>query len=52
VESKQTTPERALPLIQEADELLSILIRSRKTAESRKAEEAQADKQSSQRRSR
>lgn len=52
VESKQASPDRASPLIQEADELLSILIRSRKTAESHKAEQDRIDKQSSQRRSR
>ncbi|MGH9409130.1 MAG: four helix bundle protein [Vicinamibacterales bacterium] len=52
VESGQTAAERALPLIREADELLSILIRSRKTAESRKADQDRVDKQSSQRQSR
>jgi four helix bundle protein len=50
VESKQTRAETAAPLIQEADELVSIFVRSRKTAESRKAEQERQEKQTAPRR--
>jgi len=52
VESRQTDPTAAAPLIQEADELVSIFVSSRKTAESRKAEQDRLDKQTSPRRPR
>ena len=44
VESNLATPERTAPLLQEANELLSILIRSKKTAETRKAAQENANK--------
>jgi four helix bundle protein len=39
VESRQTDTKTAAPLIQEADELVAIFVRSKKTAEARKAEQ-------------
>lgn len=50
VESNLATSEQAAPLIQEADELLSIFIRSRKTAETRKAEQERLDRETARRR--
>ena len=44
VESNLTTAEHAAALIQEADELLSIFVRSKKTAETRKAEQERLSK--------
>ncbi len=50
IESNLATPEQAAPLIQEADELLSIFIRSKKTAEARKAEQERLDRETARRR--
>ena len=50
VESNVATPDQAAPLIQEADELLSIFIRSKKTAEARKAEQERAARDAGRRR--
>jgi four helix bundle protein len=44
LESNLASPEHASPLIQEADELLSIFVKSKKTAETRKAEQERLDK--------
>ncbi|HET7697669.1 MAG TPA: four helix bundle protein [Vicinamibacterales bacterium] len=45
VESNRVTLDQAGPLIQEADELTAILVKSRKTAEQRKAEHDRHEKQ-------
>lgn len=50
VESNVSTSDQAAPLIQEADELLSILIKSKKTAEARKAEQERATRDAARRR--
>ena len=50
VESNVATADQAAPLIQEADELLSIFIRSKKTAEARKAEQERAARDAGRRR--
>jgi four helix bundle protein len=44
VRSKQAPEDAARPLIQEADELTAIFVKSRKTAESHQLEREQADK--------
>ncbi|HTM23920.1 MAG TPA: four helix bundle protein [Vicinamibacterales bacterium] len=52
VVSNQVSPATAAALIQEADELVAILVKSRKTAEMRKETEDRINKAATQRRSR